>query len=230
MYVPPPPSEPRAPESTLVHGTDESAVSAVAVGLALRRNRSFAWADCAPPVHGGDRATHQLFRRGSGQPVFDRVDESALRPPSWTWRTLEQLYVPDRREEEERLARYLRMPELFQRLIAYGTTPDGGAVILLANVDAIPPAARAHALEPRGLHEVIHHEGVTFVATSRERPSPGMVEVFDRVLRVDVPDHGQWSDGCLTVEKGEVPNLRVDPCPLWEAWDLLGLDPGLLVP
>lgn len=231
-----PPSMPTAPRvreippalSTLVHGADEPAVISVAVGFALRETDSFAWADCADLKRSNGSTSHRILSRGSKLPPVVRVDESVLSSPRWTHEALNRMVVSESPGFEGPVESYLRMPELFQRLIAHTSDREGRAAILLANVDAIPASMRGRVLEPPGLHDAIHAQGVAFVATCQERPSPGMVRAFDCVIRVDVPSSGRWSDGCLSVEKGEVPQLRADPAPLWEAWRLLGFDPSLL--
>ncbi|HYA57693.1 MAG TPA: hypothetical protein VEH57_04415 [Thermoplasmata archaeon] len=228
MASPPNLPPPAFPESVLVHGTDEASVNAVAVGMALRFHGSFAWADCAPPVDGQMSVARRICAKGSRLPDLGPVAAEVLKPPKWSSTSLRRLVAPESTEGEERLTGFLALPELFQELVARSSAMDGRSAILLANVDALAPALRERVVEPRDYHDELHREGVSFFASSRRRPTQGLVRAFDRVLSVYVPPASDRWEGLVSVEKGLTSGADARPCRLRDVWALLGLDPDLL--
>ncbi|HYA10969.1 MAG TPA: hypothetical protein VEH10_04805 [Thermoplasmata archaeon] len=218
-------------ESILVHGSDELAIAAVAVALALRATESFAWADCADPgvPSAGDSARSWVEAR-SGRPAVDPVEESLLRPSNSDRQVLRQLVAPAQGLDEARLLNHLALPELFQRLAARAISSDGHGVVLLANVDALSATLRAETLEAARLHQTLHDEGLTMIVTSRAPPSEAMVRTFDRIFRVDVPSNRSWEAGSLTEVKSAAHERDGPPVPLLTALGRLGLDPDRSVP
>lgn len=221
---------PHITESILVYGPDETIVAAVAVGFSLRDQGAFAWADCAGLERESSELAHRLFARGADVEGSNHVNEATARPPEWTPGSLRRLLAPGSRSTEARLANYLELPELYQRLIARLSPRDGRATILLANIDALTPEGRVRLVEPSQIHERLHREGVTLVATCRGAPGYRTLRPFDRVFRVEIPRGRRWSDGFLYVEKGWGAGPEAHPWPLREAWDLLGFDPSLAPP
>jgi hypothetical protein len=211
-----------------VHGDEDVAVSAVAVGLALRTAESFAWVDFDDPK-GSERAPARSWVEGrSGRPVVDLVEPSLLRLPERDPLAHGRLLAPESTAETARLQNHLEMPELFQRLAARAICPDGHGVVLLVNVDRLAPALRTDTIETTWLHRTLHDEGLTVIGTSRAPPSEPMRQVFDRVLRVEVAVGRSLEDGSLTEEKCDGRAASGAPMALRTAWEYLDLDPALL--
>jgi len=218
----------RPEESILVHGEDDIAVSAVAVGFARRAAGSFAWVDFEIPKDGTMSSARLWIEDRSGQPMVETVEPSLLRPSNRDRLALRRLVTPESNLENTRLQNHLALPELFQRLAARALTPAGHGVVLLANVDCLPRDLRVNTVETRWIHETLHEEGLSVIATSRAPPSEGLSRAVDRVLRVEVPEGGALADGLITEEKlGAGPGAS-RPLGLRTVWDQMGLDPGLL--
>ena len=216
-------------ESILVHGPDGFAVSALAVALARRTRRSFAWADCADPRTNGASALRSWVEDRSGRPTLEVVDASVLRPANLDRLMLRRLVAAEGVADETRLLNYLALPGLFQRLAARALSSDGRGVMYLANVDALAPELLTNTLETERLHQTLHEEGLTVIVSSRAAPSEALSRPFDRVLHVDVPGGVPWGAGWLTEEKGDGHGGDEQRVPLRTAWDRLGLDPSLLL-
>jgi hypothetical protein len=220
----------RALASTLVHGNDETGVSALATGIALRAYGKFRWVDCAEPAPSEEPPTHWIFSRGSDEPEVERIDRSELVAPSWTPSSLQGLVAPSSPEEERRLASFLSLPELYQRLGARDPEGDDDVAILVANVDALSPSAGALRLDDPTLHERLHRAGIALFATARNPPTRSLSRVFDRVYAVDVPPGASWSYGQVALEKyGDSTDLG-NWIPVFDAWRKMDLDPTLLPP
>jgi len=226
----PVPSADRPPESILVHGEGDLAVSAVAVALARRIAQTFAWVDFEDPRVSARSSARAWVEDRSGRPVVERVEEALLRPPDRDRLALRRLVTPEPSEANVRLQTHLALPELFQRLAARAITPEGRGAVLLANIDCLPPALRTNTIETPWLHRTLHDEGLTLIGTSRSPPPGATSRAFDRVFRVETTeDDGSWADGSLIEEDrggGERPGPRIG---LRTAWERLGLDPELLM-
>lgn len=223
--IPPP------PESTLVYGHDETGISALAAGLALRLHPWFRWVDCARSGPVDDVPVHWIFARGSARPQLDRVDGTSLRTPTWTTTSLSELVASEGPDEDLRLASFLALPELFQRIGAPDPPSEREVVILLANIDALPSKPGGLRLEDRNLHVRLHEAGIALFATAKLPTPAGVLDSFDKVYRVDVPEGTSWSHGVVTDEK-EGPADQQGPGRLTvrEIWRQLELDPTLLPP
>lgn len=231
-----PPAPSRSPprrrplESTLVHGNDETGISALATGIALRTYGRFRWVDCARPFPGEDLPTHWIFSRGSERPEVERIDRSELVSSSWTPSSLRGLVAPSSPEEERRLASFLSLPELYQRLGARDPEGEADVAILVANVDVLPSEPGALRLDDSALHERLHHAGIALFATARDPPTPSLSRVFDRVYAVDVPLGASWSHGQVAVEKDGDSTAPRSWVSLHDVWRKMDLDPTLLPP
>jgi len=218
------------PRSTLVHGNDETGVSALATGIALRGYGRFRWVDCARPAPVEDHPSHWIFARGAELPELEQVDGSALVTSSWAPTSFRELVAPSGPDEERRLASFLSLPPLYQRLGARELDRDDPVAILLANVDALPSAEGGLRLDDRVLHERLHLAGIAVFATAREEPSRGLAAAFDRVYAVEVPAGSTWSHGLVEAEKDAGASASWKSMPLRDAWRTLELDPTLLPP
>jgi len=224
-----PPARPKL-ESTLVHGNDETGISAFATGIALRAYGRFRWVDCAMAGPSEDLPTHWIFSRGSERPEELDLDRSALAPTAWTPSSLRGLVASSGPEEERRLASFLALPELYQRLGAQDDRGDAEVAILVANVDALPASVGALRLGERDLHEHLHYAGIALFATARGSSPAPLSRAFDRVYAVDVPAGANWSHGLIAVEKDGDARAPHEPVPLRDAWRRMDLDPTLLPP
>jgi hypothetical protein len=223
-------SGPVRSESILVHGPDRIGVTAFTAGLAIRSLGGFAWADCGGSAPREDDPIHWILSRGSPLPALARVDPSVLLPPPHSAPGLQALVALDGEPEERRLAQFLDLPELFQRLGARAPEFQGRVALLLANVDRLLATPSGRALEQRELHDRLHSAGMTLFATSTPAPSPRLREVFDRVFRIDVPAGSTWSHGLLSLEQAPTGEPTPDRIPLREGWSRLGLDSSFLPP
>jgi len=217
-----------APRSTLVFGTDETGISALATGLALRRHGSFRWVDCARNAPVDDLPAHWIFARGAKRPEVGRVDLRLLRSSPLTPATLRELVIADGPEEERRLASFLALPELFQRLGARYADGDGPIAALLANVDRLPSDLRARLFEQRAFHELLHRAGIDLFSTATTSPSPPLADAYDRLYRLEVPSGASWAHGSVVEEKNDGRAVVRRPLSVRGAWVEWQLDPTLL--
>jgi hypothetical protein len=219
----PPPSE-----SVFAYGPDTTAVSALAVGLALQRCGAFAWADCSIPSSGSSEGPKEWLERGHTRAVGDGVDESDLIARSWSWAALGRLLVPESRMDSLHLMCYLTLPNLIQELAALSTAPGGESSVLLANVDALEHGLRRAVLADAQVHFRLREASVALFVTSRDRPTRKERVLFDRVFHVEVPPGASWIKGVVSIEDGSEGSSG--PIPLRNAWRALGLDLTLLPP
>lgn len=229
---PPPLSGPDAWESglrsTLVYGADETGVSALAAGLALRGHGSFRWVDCARNAPVDDLPAHWILARGSKQPEVGRVEARLLRSSPLTPETIREIVRADGPEQDRRLATFLALPELFQRLGVRYADDDGWAAALLANVDRLPSDLRTRLLEQRSFHELLHRAGIALFSTATTSPSPALAEAYDLLYRIEVPAGGSWAHGSVVEEKGDGQTVPPRALSIREAWAEWRLDPTLL--
>jgi len=220
-----------SPESTLVYGRDETGVSALATGLALKVYPRFRWVDCARGSPVDDLPVHWIFARGSTKPEMDWVDATGLRPATWTASSLRALVTPEGPDEDRRLASFLALPDLFQRIGAPNPPSETEVAILLANIDSLPSRVDGVLLEDRDLHLRLHLAGIALFATARLPNPAGILDSFDSVYRLEVPEGMSWSHGVVSVEKstgGDYPWPGM--LSVREVWGELGLDLTLLPP
>jgi len=211
--------------SILVHGSRELPVAWTAVGLARKAGPTFAWADCA-----GGRS-HEVAEARSwiearfGPPALDPVEAAWLRPADRDRLNLKRVVAAGGETDQRRLLNHLALPELFQRLTARAIEPDGRGVIVLLHVDALADAVRANTLDTAWLHETLHEEGITLVATARDRAADPLVNAFDQVLRYERASRPTEPDGTLTQEKPLGAGMEPSATGLRAVWQRLGLDP-----
>lgn len=215
-------------ESILVHGSHRIATSAVALALALRSGRSVAWADCSAGESNGEAKARAWVSERAGPPVVDRVESDLLRPTVVERASVERLVLAASGEELARLLDHLALPELFQRLSARAGGYGRAGAVLLTNVDGLRPELRASSIETVRLHETLHAQGLSVVATSRAVPTNTLDRPFDRIFRVELAEESRWTEATIAEERGGVPAGGARPVPLSEAWRTLGLDPALL--
>lgn len=215
-------------ESVFAYGRDSTAVSALAVGLALRRCGAFAWADCSIPSNGSSQGPKEWLARGRARYVGDGVDESDLVARSWSWAALGRLLVPENRMDSLHLICYLTLPNLIQELAALSTAPGGESSVLLANVDSFERRLRSAVLGDPQVHHRLREAKVALFVTSRDQPTRTERSLFDRVFHVEVPAGANWLKGIVTTENDHAADGGDGPIPLRTAWQVLGLDPTLL--
>ncbi len=225
-----PPSLPAGRESILVHGRDRFVTLAVALALAHRAGSRVAWVDFAPPLNEAHAAARAWAEARAGPPVLERVDSEQLRPGEVGRAAVERLVLDLSAAELARVVEHLQLPPLFQRLTAEAAVGGRPGAVLLANVDVLRPELRARSIEEVRVHETLHREGLSLVATSGAGPTNTLDRPFDRVYRVEpVADPSGLGLG-LTEERGGQEPADGRLVPLRRAWSQLGLDPELLPP
>jgi len=226
----PPPEPPQSPfsESVFVYGTDQTATSTLIVGLALRRQGSFSWADCSVSPEEVSQVPRHLLGRGRTRRPGDGVDRSELNVPSWSEVAIERLLLRESRMDSLNLMSYLALPSLLQELAAMSTAPSGESVVVLTNIDSLDGELRSSVFGNAVAHRRLREERVSLFVTSSASPTREEVRAFDRIFRVDVPDNSSWSDGTIAVVKDHVAGRRPHPLSLRASWQTLGLDPTLL--
>jgi len=227
--IPPAPARERD-ESLLVYGPDVRLDAAFALALARRRYMAIAWADCARP---GRRAIAEALawvERRLGPPVVGLVDPPLLRPANFDRAVVLHVLAPARAGEERRLLNHLAMPEVFQRLAARAISPDAHGAVLLLHVDNLPEALRPGVLDTARLHETLHEEGLSFLATSQTAPTEATAQAFDTVVRLEPGDSASWASAVLVAQRGNGFGTGKGPAPLPGVWEHLGLDPSLYTP
>jgi hypothetical protein len=191
--------------SILLFGAGETPMAVFAAALARQEVGSFGWADCsaAPevPEPGARRVLEQNAETGreSGVRSEDLLPPHDGGPPLSEWLVSDSLATDTRM----RLAAYLRLPSLLQRMVSRVTTINARAVLLLTNVDALPGPAVERALGSDEVHETLHRESVTVVVTFRGEPSDRLSAPFDRVYRVEGRPDQVWQDARVTLVRGE---------------------------
>jgi len=230
MFTAPPDPSPLPGESVFVHGNDSTAIATPAVGLALRRHRSFSWADCAISAEGLSRESRGLLERGWSRAVGDGVDSSDLAAPQWTAEAVERVLVPENRMDSLRLMSYLALPGLLQELAAMSTSPSGESFVLLTNIDALDRRLRASVFGRPDVHRRLHEARVSLFVTAKGRPTQAEQSTFERILRIDVARDSSWSEGTAQLEKGYSHVTGDGSMSLRDAWHRLRLDPTLLPP
>lgn len=204
-------------------------MSMLALGFAGRVDRVFAWAnlsDASPALEGTAR---RMFEQQSEGRRIEHATLSGRRASGAEPLAIELFVTPDpgSKDLEGRLQSFLTLPELFQTLLSRTISPEGAGVILLTNVDAVSSAAGRRPLELPELHETLHREGVTLLATYRGTPPESLARAFDEVFRVEHLGKS-WPDALLTAAQGDLLPGRLVSRPLRECWYDLGLSPGLL--
>ncbi len=230
MYVTPNRSRASPPESVLVYGRNPVATTTLVVGLALRRHRYFAWADCAVSATSTMEENRNLLDRGKSRNTGDGVDVRELSIPSLHQAAIERVLSPENRMDSLNLMSYLTLPRLLQELAAMSTSATGESSVVLTNIDALDSKLRSSVFGDPEMHRHIHQAIVSLLVTSKSPPTLGERSAFDRIYRIDVPPASLWVDGILACEKGAGDVGDSYSSRLREAWQRLGLDDTLLPP
>lgn len=218
------------PTSVLVYGTDPTATSTLAVGLALRGQRSFSWADCARPEAATRPATAGPVSRGVSRDSGAAVSGQDLSLPHWSGAAIEGLLLPESRVDSLQLMSYLALPGLLQQLAALSVSPSGESSIVLTNIDKLDRDLRASVFGRPDLHRRLRESKISLFVTSSDRPSEGELESFDIVFRIQVPSGGVWSTAEVHAVKGKPASTVRRPASMRSTWQAYGLDPTLLPP
>ena len=226
--VDPPENSPS--ESMFVYGQDQNATSTLIVGLALQRHGSFSWADCAIPAGEASPAPRRLLGRGRTRRPGEGVDHAEMLVPSWPDAAMDRLLVRESRMDSLQLMSYLALPRLLQELAAMSTAPSGESLVVLTNIDALDRALRSSVFGDTDAHRRLHESRVSLFVTSSVAPISREARLFDRILRVDGPDHSNWVDGTIAIVKDGLLEGTTGPLSYRAAWQVLGLDPTLLPP
>jgi hypothetical protein len=177
----------------------------LASALARSAQTPFAWARCSESEVPLDEQTHRWLAENSDGHEPAAVDPQDLEPSLANDVGHSALLDPESMPEQERirLAEFLALPPLFQRLLARTMSAKGRALIVLTNVDALRSRYPEHVLSGASVHRILHREGVTLVATFRGSPASQLIRVFDEVYAVDAPPHTHWADARITRQRGD---------------------------
>ncbi len=190
--------------SILLHGQGETALTVLATTLARAEVGSFGWADCAGTQHPSDPAARRVLVDTGGAVAGPSVDVRELSPPSGAAAGIATWLVRDpvAAETAARLAAYLRLPAVLQRIVSRVTSQNARAVVVLTNIDALAGPELDHALGAVEVHETLHREGVTLIVTYRGSPSAILSAPFDRVYHVENDPGLPWRESTVQVERG----------------------------
>jgi hypothetical protein len=190
--------------SVLIHGSGETAMAVLAAALARQEVGSFGWADCTAAAEVPESGARWVLEEGSEASYAPRVVPDDLLPAhvddggigAWLVRD------PAGTETAARLAAYLRLPSVIQRMVARTVSSNARAVLVLTNVDALPGISVDRSLGPIETHETLHREGVTLLVTFRGNPTNILRAPFDRVYRVDGRADLPWQEARVAIERG----------------------------
>jgi hypothetical protein len=191
--------------SILLHGSGERAMAVFASALAHEEAGTFGWADfiAAPeaPEPGAQRVLEESAHIDLPAPA--RADE--LLPPADSARTVSTWLAGDplAADAAARLAAYLRLPSLLQRIVSRVVSVNAQAVVVLTNVDTVESSTLERTLGSPEVHGTLHREGVTMIVTFRGTPTELFQAPFDRVYRVEGQPEGAWQDARATLTRGE---------------------------
>lgn len=227
---PNPPSSLGLPRSTLIYGQGEAAMTLLAAGLARRTGPGFGWANCSGSTSGWEPSVRAALEAGSAGRRVEVVVPEEFASNEVRARSLDAVVDSHglTQEGRERLVDFLRLPDLFQRLVASRPTGTLLSALVLTNVDVLPRPLVRDTLEDPRLHHELRTEGVSLVVTFRGSPPPSLEAVFDRLFRVDPPSDGSWLESFVRPERGEPSEDPPLAGPLRVCWQRLGLDPRLL--
>lgn len=218
------------PQSILVFGSGESAMSMLAAGFAERVRPEFAWANCSGSTVTWERWVAEIMERGSEGRCTATVDPRELRASAIPTPVVRRLVVPESLpgELQERLVEFAGLPPLFQRLVSKFSAPEDPTSVVLTNADAFQSPLVESSLASARLHAALRRERITLSVTFRGHPTSTLKEAFDHVLRVDSPRGIPWVDARVMSERGFEATDLLLPQSLRAAWAILGLNPQLL--
>lgn len=194
--------------SILIYGEGETPMAVFASALAREEVGSFGWADCASAPEHPDPGARRVLEESAESASEPTVRPEDLLPPTAGPAAIASWLVRDplAAEAMARLAAYLRLPAVLQRIVSRVTTVNARAVVVLTNVDALPGPAVERALGLVEVHETLHREGVTLVVTFRGDPSNVLRAPFERVYRVQGHPDQVWQEARVTMERGDPGN------------------------
>jgi hypothetical protein len=218
--------------SILISGSGESAMSMLALAFARQVDPAFAWANLSPSTSGFEGDVRRLLVDRSEGHVVEQVALDDLATRSARPDGLDRLLMlgPVYEDLVGRFTDYLQLPGLLQTLVCRTLSPNGGGAILLTNVDAVSPPTAVRALELPHVHETLHREGVTLLATYRGTAPDRLAQAFNEVFRVEQHIGMSWPEALLAAERGGLLPGLLAPRPLRECWSALGLCARLLPP
>ena len=195
---------PPVDQSILVHGGSDDALAVVAVGAATRAGLPFAWADFADSRSQLDPTLRQALAALAAGSVIESTAVESLHEPVGLRRSVSGMIRSETLSPElrDRLDGFLQFPPLVQRLASALDPAGGHMAILLTGLQVLPERLRSATLGRRDLHESLHREGISLVATFRGAAPGNLTEPFDRVLRVEASAGGRWTDAVVGLERG----------------------------
>jgi hypothetical protein len=204
----------------LVYGTGETGLSILAAALARRQQRPFGWIQCATSEAGLAPAGRRRLEEGSAGHREVVQDPRDLGVPEPQIRPLSQFFLdePVTLSFEVRLAAYLGMPVLLQRMASQILSGDGRSMIVLTNLDALPLQVAVEGMDRPEVQSTLRREGVSVVATYRGTPPDRLKRTFRSIYRVQAKPGRPWSHARVTFEEGPHPTCGDPPVDTLGAW------------
>ncbi|MGA8664241.1 MAG: hypothetical protein WB809_04130 [Thermoplasmata archaeon] len=211
--------------SILVFGSGESPMSILAAALARQAQTHFGWAHCSATTQGMEATALHLLESNSEPRGPSEVQPRDMASPPPFGAHLDRLVVSETipTAERSRLTDYLRLPVLLQRFLSNARAPDGPAMLVLTNADALPPSVTEEGLGRSEMHQVLRRERASLIVTYRGIPPAGLSRAFERVYRIESAPGSQWGDAVVTRERGIEPGGMPSPATLSELLPWLGL-------
>ncbi|MGA8274797.1 MAG: hypothetical protein WB789_09770 [Thermoplasmata archaeon] len=191
--------------SILLYGGGETPMAVFASAIAREEVGTFGWADFTAPPEAPEPGARRVLEESSETRHDPPIRAEDLLPPGdgvsamSTWLVRDPLAA----EATARLAAYLRLPSLLQRMVSRVMAANARAVLVLTNVDALPDSLVERALGSVEVHETLHREGVTLIVAFRGTPTDVLRAPFERVYRVEGRPDQVWQEARVTLERGE---------------------------
>jgi|GEM_PF-4845571 len=216
------------PQSILIYGSGDAAISMLALGFAQRGRPQFAWANCAGSTHELELRTRELLDVHAGVGRWDSVEPRQLEPQSVRPEAVDDLVEMGTDTSRSLLLNLLRLPPLLQELVSITPPLSDPVTIVLTRVDALPAGLARDTFGDPSLHDTLHRGRVTLVVTFHGTPALPLLEAFDRVFRIEEIRGKHWADSFVWSERDPAEIDLLLPQPLRDTWSGLNLNPSLL--
>ena len=203
-------------------------MSMLAVGFALREHRGFTWANLAERYDSRARPRPNSWElypnvRRCG-PIAPRELEVQALPPE----AVDRVVHLDSPEERRHLLGWLHLPAFLQDLIAFASAGHDILPVVFSHLNAIPVELVDATFSNPQVHETLHREGISLLATFSGTPATTVRDAFDQVYRIEDVGGHHWTDAFVWSVRGLTDIDLLLPRPLREVWRELRLDPELL--
>lgn len=159
---------------------------------------------------------------------WNAVEPRQLEPQTVRPEAIDDLVVTGTVPDKRLLLNLLRLPPLLQGLVTITPPLSTPVAIVLTRIDALPAGLARNTFGDPQLHETLHQNRVTLVATFQGRPALPLLHAFDQVFRVEEVHGKHWAESHVWSERYPGETELLLPQPLRETWAGLKLNPGLL--